>query len=451
MSYSSSAFIFFLVFTLYFYYLAPDRLKTPALLSFSLLWYASWGYGGVAFLLAVAGLNYLAMAGIRRRADRRDLFLGVLIAFDLALFILARSSLFEVLRLSRPLGMSFFMMMLVGLVIDRWRSRDLSDDSFFRWLNFLMFFPLLMGGPIERGKSLIPQFQTLTFDMRECVDGVIVFGIGFLKRFYLSMPLHMFVRQLIEAPAFGSLDFLLLCFLSTFQAYVEFSSYCDMGRGAARMFGVKVSENFRPFYFAENPADFWRRWNISIGTWMRDYFSFPILFRWGRTIPSNLVVFCSFVLIGLWHGSDAHWIYFGMFNGISVVLFISIQSKLRERPGAVRVAGFVLAWLTIIGNGLLQHVHVATLLRQLNLTHLVGEANVRVIAAATLLPMGAAALVLLTLDVLQEWRGELDFFSRFPMAIKCGIAFGFLVWVLANLHADTLKQSQVLLPVYFQL
>jgi D-alanyl-lipoteichoic acid acyltransferase DltB (MBOAT superfamily) len=449
MIYPSAEFIFLTAFLIYFLWALPLKLKPLVLLIGSLFWYSTWAAHWLLVLLALVAVNYLVVWTADRQPQRRKFFFPSLVVFDTLVFIFLKSLPLWSPHTRTPYGISFFMMMLLGVIIDAWRSPKQKPEGLLPFTTMFFFFPLLVGGPIERGRDLFPQLKAPRFDLENLANGILVFSYGFTKRFLVGSRLTAPVEQLFasvqELSGWG------LCaaaLLSTFQAYVDFSSYCDMGRGAALCFGIKIKFNFRPFYYSKSPHDFWQRWNISIGTWMRDYFTMPLLLRFGRRIPTAVFLFFSFILIGLWHGLQWNWLCFGIFNGLLVVLFVRLQSLLRFSKPLAAACGFILAVVLFVGNGLLQHTDVFELLR-------IFGTSPGTLAPPPwkegLIALWPFALGLLVFEYFQERMGDLDFYLKLPAKIKGAGAVACVVTFLALLHFGILTDYKFTLPLYFRL
>jgi D-alanyl-lipoteichoic acid acyltransferase DltB (MBOAT superfamily) len=451
MIYASADFVFFVAFTLIGFFLSPARFRIFVLLLASLFWYSVWSLSWLAIIVSIIVLNQSAFALARWLGGRRRhwLFFSLLVANSL-IFIGLKAWPYWRPGTETPYGASFFMMMLLGLNFDRWREVPEASGEIPPTSLMVIFFPLLLGGPIERARHLAPQLIGLQPDFGDVRDGILIFAWGFSKRFFLGLPLSLSVHQLFED---NTLSLPLLFgagVLGTIQAYLDFSSYCDMGRGAARCFGIKLAINFRPFYYSRNPLDFWQRWNISIATWMRDYFTMPLLLRFGRRIEPNLLVFCSFLLIGLWHGLHWNWVAFGLWNGTMVCLFIVTQKRLKRFPSVVSTVGIFLVFLTYCANGLLQRSDFMTLIQDSWLLSTSRGSFDPSEWCHSLLGLCPYVLGWLGMEYFQERKGALDFFLDWPVALKNLSAFALIVGYLAILRLGWTADIRLDLPAYFR-
>jgi len=353
MIYSSVSFIFFALFIILVFSLIPQRHRKSWLLFSSFLWLCSWK---IAWALVFFGISSINFSLLKFYQKKRPLyFFHFIIALNLTFFSLLKLSPYIFEKFRTPYGSSFFIFMQLGFLIDLWRNdRKLELPSYQDYLLFPLFFPELVGGPIMRGKDFFHQLkENMSFNFQNIIDGPLIFSVGFFKFILLSKSLAALNGAFQNGTVrFSGAYLLLFGFSGTLQAYVDFSSYCDMGRGIARCFGFSLPVNFTPFYFAKNPNDFWQRWNITLGTWIRDYISFPLMLNYGRKLNQSFMLFISFLLVGLWHGLTLNWILFGLFNGLIIVSYNHVSK--RNRSPAI---GFFFVFFIFIGNGILQRVN----------------------------------------------------------------------------------------------
>jgi hypothetical protein len=236
----------------------------------------------------------------------------------------------------------------------------------------------------------------------------------------------------------GSLYCLIMIgFLGTFNIYMELSGYATMGRGVARAFGLDVPLSFRPIYYSKTPADFWSRWNITLGTWIRDYFTFPMMLKFGRKIHPNLLVIFAFIIVGIWHSVELKWILFGLFNGLMIVGF-----------NLVPRLGRVLALIIILGNGLILAEPNLTGFEFLKVERLEGFFLNSTFGIVSVLFLIATFLI----ELVEEKKKDQDWFLRFPLKGKLVVSVLLLILFFWSLEADVLtQQTGIQLPVYFKL
>lgn len=244
------------------------------------------------------------------------------------------------LGLLLPLGISFYTFQSVGYLIDRYRDSEEGESNFFKYLLFVSFFPQLIQGPINRYDRMKPQFdQHHVFDWEKIKQALFLMLFGMLKKYAIADLLSGMVALILDAPGAetpGSVIVVGILMYSA-QQYADFSGGIDLVMGVAQLFGISMMKNFRQPYFAVSLADFWRRWHISLGAWMRDYVFYPFaltkamqrLGKWGinhagksigRVLPACLGNILVFFIVGIWHGAEVHYILWGLYNGLVIAL-----------------------------------------------------------------------------------------------------------------------------------
>ena len=237
-----------------------------------------------------------------------------------------------------PLGISFFTFKLISYVIEVHRKHIKPCTDFVAFATYIAFFPTILSGPIDRPKPFLAQLKTgRTFDYALAVDGCRQILWGMFKKMVIADNLAIITTNVWDSYADlpGSL-LVISALLYTFQMYTDFSGYSDMAIGVGKILGLHIAINFKYPFFALNIADYWRRWHISLTSWLTDYVFMPlnIKFRnygiWGIIIA----VIINLVLVGLWHGANMTFAIFGLYHGL---LFIPLilsgdfmkKSKLR--------------------------------------------------------------------------------------------------------------------------
>lgn len=242
-----------------------------------------------------------------------------------------------VLRVILPVGISFYTFQALSYTIDVYRGHLRARRSFLDFATFVALFPQLVAGPIERATHLLPQVEApRTFSWTDMRDGILLAAWGYFKKLVIADNVGIIANKVfgLEQPGFAVLWAGVFAF--AIQIYADFSAYSDIARGVARTFGFTLIRNFNHPYMATGPADFWRRWHISLSTWFRDYIFIPLGGsrggRW-RTVRNIMI---TFVLSGLWHGASWNYVLWGAYHGTLVAL-----SRLLPRvtlPPAIRIA-----------------------------------------------------------------------------------------------------------------
>lgn len=308
----------------------------------SLLFYSAWRWPFTSLLLINTLLNYACALGIVNtdHQRRRRFFLtlsmvgnlGVLCFFKYTNFIL--ENIEELLGVSGltvdigplniilPLGISFYTFQTMSYTIDVYRRQLEARRSILDVALFVSFFPQLVAGPIVRARELMPQLdEKKLFDSGRVKAGLFLMMWGLAKKLLVADALAPIVNQAYANPdLYSGFSLLLAIYCFAFQIYCDFSGYSDIAIGAARVLGFHIPLNFNCPYFAANITTFWRRWHISLSTWLRDYLYIPLGgSRCGRPrIVFNLLV--TMILGGLWHGASWNFVIWGTIHGVVLVL-----------------------------------------------------------------------------------------------------------------------------------
>jgi alginate O-acetyltransferase complex protein AlgI len=240
-----------------------------------------------------------------------------------------------VINLILPIGISFYTFQLIGYLVDVLRGAKAERNFGFLSL-FVLFFPKLVAGPIERQKNLLPQLHAEhRFDHRQFVLGLQLMLWGFFKKVVVADRIAPFVNDVYGAPQqYDGVAMAFATWLFAFQVYADFSGYTDIAIGAAQTMGIKLAPNFNRPYFAPTVSDFWKRWHISLTSWLTDYIYTPMTRQ--RVIKVKLYylmlgsLFVTFVLSGLWHGAQWTFVAWGALHGFYLV-FSMLTQKMRMK------------------------------------------------------------------------------------------------------------------------
>jgi D-alanyl-lipoteichoic acid acyltransferase DltB (MBOAT superfamily) len=226
-----------------------------------------------------------------------------------------------VLRVALPVGISFYTFQAMSYTVDVYRGELRARRSLVDVAVFISFFPHLVAGPIQRASYLLPQVESpRRFSIEKATSGLSLMVWGFFKKLVIADNVGVIANKVF---AIGDPSFEILwagVFAFAIQIYADFSAYTDIARGSSRWLGFELTENFDHPYLARTPADFWRRWNISLSTWFRDYVYIPLggsRATGGRWVRNVLV---TFLLSGLWHGASWNYVLWGFYHGVLLVL-----------------------------------------------------------------------------------------------------------------------------------
>ena len=226
------------------------------------------------------------------------------------------------LKIILPVGISFYTFQSIGYVIDVYTKRTFARRSLIDTALFISFFPQLVAGPIERASSLLPQFERRrSFDSNRTARGISLIAWGLFKKLVIADNVGMIVDSIFSSAQPGAPMLWVGVLAFGVQILADFSGYTDIARGSARLLGIELSLNFRHPWLAASPVDFWRRWHITLSTWLRDYVYIPLGGnRNGRySLAINLIV--TFVLGGLWHGAAWNFVLWGLLNAALILIW----------------------------------------------------------------------------------------------------------------------------------
>lgn len=269
------------------------------------------------------------------------------------------------LGLVMPLGISFYTFQAVGYLIDCYRGRHPAEKNFARFLLFISFFPQLVQGPINRYGELEPQFMARhTWDWEHTKRALFLFAFGAMKKYAISnltSPTIAAILDVEDASGLTGAMALLAILLYSLQQYADFSGGIDMVLGVAQLYDIQMMPNFRQPYFSTSLGDFWRRWHISLGAWMRDYLFYPFALtkpmqrfgKWatkhggkhlGRVLPAAVANLLVFAVVGIWHGPEIHYLVWGLYNGAVIALSDLLEPAFKKLNAALHIPTESRAW-----------------------------------------------------------------------------------------------------------
>ncbi|RDJ32156.1 MAG: MBOAT family protein [Crenarchaeota archaeon] len=333
---------FLLGVSLFFFYYSSNYLITILIASTLLDFYvgkAIWKTSNVSrkkILLIISLAGNLGLLGFFKYAD------FAILQFNIMGNYFNLSNEIPLLNLVWPIGISFYTFQTISYSVDIYRGNLTPSKSFWEFALFVSFFPQLVAGPIVRAKDFLPQLREKieNFETGERLRQIIInnsnlklgttlMAFGFLKKMFFADNIAPFVNEIFANPV-GLDSFAIIMGTIGFgiQIYGDFSGYTDIAIGAALILGFKLPINFNKPYFATSPSDFWRRWHISLSTWVRDYVYYPLVFH--RRNSTGVIFFSlilSFFILGIWHGAGWNFILFGILHG----LYVSIDTILRKK------------------------------------------------------------------------------------------------------------------------
>ena len=356
MQFNSLQFLIFFPIAVLGYFVLPQKLKNTWLLVLSYYFYMCWNavYALLIFFSTLSTwvcANFVsrknASPAVRKTALGVNVFVNLAILFsfkyygmfatllqDIAALVGVRFTL-PTLSLLLPVGISFYTFQALGYSIDVYRGTVQHERNFLNYALFVSFFPQLVAGPIERSANLLPQFQTVkTFRYDNYSTGMRLMLLGFFKKVVIADNLSVAMDRYYDNLEIWPGPLLVLgVVMFAIQVYCDFSAYSDIARGAAKVLGFELMQNFDHPYFSRSIAEFWRRWHISLGTWFRDYLFYPVLrgklctrltrkltkarkIKLARVLPVMIAQIVVWTTTGLWHGAAWTYVAWGVLHGI---------------------------------------------------------------------------------------------------------------------------------------
>ena len=341
MLFNSLDYLFFLPAVVLLYYLLPQRLRWILIFVSSCLFYMAFIPKYILVLFAIIGIDYSAaiwMEKLHGKARKRllliSLFANVGILAFFKYFGFANQTLIDLfalfgkefkyydLGIILPIGLSFHTFQSMSYTIEVYRGQQKAEKHLGYFANYVLFFPQMVAGPIERYATLgeeLRKKQTLNY--QNLSAGFRLVLLGFVVKMVIADQLAPFVNQVYANPtAYNQLQIVAALVFFAFQIYADFFGYSLIAQGSARLLGIHIMDNFKTPYFAKSVGEFWRRWHISLSTWFRDYLYIPLggnrvsTWRWAL---NTLIVFG---ISGLWHGANWTFIIWGLLHGIFLLL-----------------------------------------------------------------------------------------------------------------------------------
>lgn len=374
MAFTSPSFLaFFAVFYLLFLTATSSlKLRNVLLVAGSLMFYSVSNWLYTFILLAVIIIDYFLSHAIHNEQidSRRKLMCFFSILFNLSLLVVFKLTILRVFVWSAfpfiqqvadestissiviPLGISFYTFESMSYIIDVYRREVKPAKNILDYALFISFFPHLFAGPIIRAKKFLPQAGTLTFIADEDFwSGINRFFVGCLKKVLVADPLGLIiVDHVFKYPnQYSQLELLITAYAYALQVYFDFSAYSDMALGLSKVFGFSLPENFNSPYAASSIKEYWRRWHISLSSWLKDYVYIPLGgSRRGKFRHYFNIIFTMF-LGGIWHGQTLSFVLWGCFHGVIVTLNHFFDEK-KWLPTLPKFAGWLITFnLVVIG------------------------------------------------------------------------------------------------------
>ena len=383
MIFNSVTFLFFLVIVVALYWVLPRLMRLTLIALASLTFYGFWRIEFVPVMMLSVIVDYVVsirMPGSTDTAKKRLLLvslivnLGMLLYFKYLIFIaenaigLASLAGVEIdpiaWNIILPLGISFYTFQTISYTVDVYRGTREPERDFLLYTCYVIFFPQLVAGPILRASEVIGQLsERPPFRWLDVSEGIRRVLYGLALKVLLADNLAPFVDDgfAMSTSMLTALDVWTLAFMFGFQIYFDFSAYSHIAIGSARMMGISFPENFNFPYLATSPRDFWKRWHISLSSWIRDYLYVPISgskfqdrstggITEAKPVKSKswFPLFMTWAIMGLWHGANWTFLVWGLYHAIAIAIYRLTSPLLKPLPNTVRHLGGIALTLPLM-------------------------------------------------------------------------------------------------------
>lgn len=338
MLFNSFTFLVFFIMVTTVYFILPYKTRWLLLLAASCVFYMAWNSYLILLIVFTILVNYISAIKIYysrgKRHKKRILSICMLINFGLLFVfkylgfmnstVIAVSSALnlnwpiKVIKIILPMGISFYTFQASSYTIDVYKGRIKPEKHFGIFALFVMFFPQLVAGPIERSENLLPQFyEEHNFDAERIVSGIRIMLWGFFKKIVIADRVSIAVNTVYNSVTdYKGLYLALATLLFAFQIYCDFSGYSDIAKGCARVLGFNLMDNFLNPYLSMSIKEFWKRWHISLSSWFMDYVYIPLGGNRKGEAKKYRNLLVTFLVSGLWHGANWTFVLWGGIHGI---------------------------------------------------------------------------------------------------------------------------------------
>ncbi|MFN2144047.1 MAG: MBOAT family O-acyltransferase [Anaerolineales bacterium] len=462
MGFTSGKFWLFLITVIILYAAVPKKFRWLVLLAASYTFYALWHWEYIFLLAGLTLVSYFSgrkMASFSEDRQRRLwlwIGLGVTLLslfffkyFDYTLAVLQAYiapglKVPDFLELAAPIGISFYTLQIFSYLMDVYRRQQPAEQDLAKFALFVGFFPQMVAGPITRAKALLPQldeFEQLKLD--NLTVGLFRILWGGVQKYAIADRLSVIFDQITAGPDLpGSKTALGSLYIFSILLYFDFAGYSNIALGIARLFGIRLAENFNQPYLSLDAADFWNRWHISLSNWLRDYIFYPVM-RWLRGYIKNprnalLIVIppmAAMLVSGLWHGTGLNFILWGAIHGILLALAAWTsrwRKSMKEKLG--RIGGFLFGAAEWFGTFTAITLAWAFFKMPVStaISYLVGivtKPGLAVIGIVEYSIIGVLALIFILMELFRAWLKDFDRILSIPLVLRWGVTY-LLIFIL---------------------
>lgn len=359
MSYASIEFLLFVLVIVLIYYIFPKKHRYIVLLIGSLIFYYLFSGKYIIFILLSSVITYFSGKLIEKYNDKRKLILTLSILLNLSFLLVLKynnffGDIFRVVGINipykkfiLPIGISYYTLETISYLTDIYRKRMKAETNYLKVLLFLVYFPQIVEGPIANYSRLSKTlFNTEKFNYDNFVSSFVLIGWGFIKKLVIADRAGIFVSKVFENNYGGTL-LIIGILLYTLQIYADFSGCIDIVSGVSELFGVKLDENFKRPFFSKSIQEFWRRWHITLGTWLKEYIFYPISLsklnmklnlklrkmkskHISRFIITAFPLFFVWFFNGMWHGASFKYVVYGLYYYVLMMIGILLEPVFKK-------------------------------------------------------------------------------------------------------------------------
>jgi len=249
-----------------------------------------------------------------------------------------------------PVGISFYTFQTLSYTIDIYRRKLEPTRNFFQFAFFVTYFPQLVAGPIVRASQLLPQLQRkITLRDEQVTQGLFLIATGMVKKVVIAdyLSVNLVDRVFDQPELYSAAEVVIALYGFTMQIYCDFSGYTDVARGSAKLMGLELPENFDRPYQSTSPAEFWRRWHMTLSTWLRDYLYFPLGGSHVGPVRAYWNLWLTMFLIGIWHGASWTFVFYAILQSMAMVIhrfFYRRSGRTRDTIDTWQLHAFKVFW-----------------------------------------------------------------------------------------------------------
>ena len=349
MDFLSLTFAVFFIISVICYYAVPKKLRWGVLLLSSIIFYV-WSVPYlIGYLLFSAVTTYFYGTWTEKHKEHGKVLLALVILANLAVLLTVKFAPVAGISILAPMGISFYTLQVIAYCVDVYKGKAEAQSNFFKYLLFVSFFPQILQGPIPRYNQLKEQlFEGHTFDYKTVKFGFQLILWGMFLKMVIADRAAIFVNAVFpEYHLYEGTVLAVAAVLYSIQLYTDFLGCVCIAMGAAEVYGIKLQTNFERPYMAVSIKDFWRRWHISLSSWLRDYVYISLGGKRKGKLRRYINLMLTFLVSGIWHGSGLQYIFWGLMQGgyqVAGEILQPVRKKVRNVLKIDENSGFYVLW-----------------------------------------------------------------------------------------------------------